>query len=59
VAYTGCLTTNSKGLKMNRLTYETKVANRCKSASEFLGAIVVGCIFALPFIIEILKELVK
>jgi len=44
---------------MNRLTYETKIAKRCKAASEFLGAIVVGCIFALPFIIEIVKELVK
>lgn len=44
---------------MNRETYETKVANRCKSASEFLGAIAVGLIFALPFLIEILKELAK
>ena len=44
---------------MNRETYEVKVANRCKSASEFLGAIVVGLIFAVPFLIEILKELTK
>lgn len=44
---------------MNRLTYETKVANRCKSASEFLGAILVGCLFGFPFIIEIIKELSK
>lgn len=44
---------------MNRLTYEIKVTNRCKSASEFLSAIAVGLIFAVPFLIEIIKELVK
>ena len=44
---------------MNRLNYETKVANRCKSASEFLGASGVGLIFAVPFLIESVKELVK
>jgi hypothetical protein len=59
VAYTGHLTNNLKGLKMDRLTYETKIAKRCKAASEFLGAIFVGCLFALPFIVEIFKELAK
>jgi hypothetical protein len=44
---------------MNRLTYETKVASRCQSAIEFLQAVVVGLIFAVPFIIEIGKELLK
>jgi hypothetical protein len=48
-----------KELKMNRLTYEAKIAKRCKAASEFLGAIVVGCLFGLPFIVEIIKELAK
>ena len=44
---------------MDRSTYETKIAKRCKAASEFLGAIFVGCLFALPFIVEIFKELAK
>jgi len=44
---------------MTRIDYEQKMQNRCKSASEFLGAIVVGLIFAVPFLIEIVKELVK
>ena len=48
-----------KGLKMNRLTYETKVASRCQSAIEFLQAVAVGLILATPFIIEIVKELLK
>ena len=44
---------------MDRLTYEAKIAKRCQAASEFLGALAVGCLFALPFIVEIIKELAK
>jgi hypothetical protein len=37
----------------------TKLEKRAKAATEFLGAIVVGCLFGLPFIVEIMKELAK
>lgn len=36
-----------------------KLEARCKAATEFLGAILVGCLFGFPFIIEIIKELSK
>ena len=37
----------------------TKLEKRAKAATEFLGAILIGCLFGLPFIVEIFKELVK
>ena len=44
---------------MNREIYEAKVNSRCQAGAEFLGAIIVGLLFATPFLIEIFKELVK
>ena len=42
---------------MNRLNFEIKIAERCKSASEFVAALCVGLILSVPFLIEISKEL--
>jgi hypothetical protein len=50
---------NFTGHDMTREIYEQKLHQRCEAASEFLGAIAVGLIFAVPFLIEIFKELVK
>ncbi len=44
---------------MTRIDYEQKMQNRCQAATEFLQALAVGLIFAVPFLIEIVKELVK
>lgn len=44
---------------MTRIDYEQKMGDRCQAATEFLQAIAVGLIFAVPFIIEIVKELLK
>ena len=44
---------------MTREQHEHKVASRCQAATEFLGAVVVGLIFAFPFLVEIVKELAK
>lgn len=37
----------------------TKLEKRCQAATEFLGAILVGCLFGFPFVIEIIKALAK
>jgi hypothetical protein len=44
---------------MTRIDYEQKMGDRCQAATEFLQAIAVGLILAVPFIIEIVKELLK
>jgi hypothetical protein len=36
-----------------------KLESRCKAATEFLGAILIGCLFGFPFILEIIKGLAK